>query len=380
MIQNRVLAAGIIFCLLFISIIFILISDQNHPLFPAPEANTSPDEGGTVLEPQKPGISQVTGNGIVIYEDIEGGFFGVISDEGRRFLPRALPEYLKVNGTAVSYEFRTEPDVVSSFMWGEPVEILSIRALFPATTKNSTRSALVEYERAGGVTGAYESLVMYPDGNGEVRRWNLVEQITVEQEDIENLTRAIHVSEFSALRSEYMPVSPVPDAVTYTITINNKSVKTSGSYIPSQIKPLLTLLTEILENNSISPVTANISLEGTSWKLSSLTRPDGIPVTPPENSRVTAVFENGNVINGSTGCSPYSAVFTQSGTSLVFGPPWISRVACTEPGAGDVESAFLDLLEKVRKVTGKHKTLTLTDGNNSPLLIFEQADPGQVIS
>lgn len=381
MIRKRVLVAGIIFCLLFISIIFILISGYPYEQISGPgkfseSGSQKPDrnENNSSSPISTISLSEsslISGTGVVVYEDIEGGFYGVISDEGRRFRPQGIPDELKVNGTKIAFSFRPDPETLSVFMWGEPVVIAFIQAVSPAGIIQPGLP-LMEYERAGGISGSFESLSIYPDGRGVVSKWNLAEEITLDLNDMKNLTKATNISGFSNLKSEYMPPGPAPDAVTYTITLNNKSIKTMETEVPMQIKPLLSLLNDILDKNTISPVQANMTLEGTSWKLSSFTRNDGIPVILPLNSRVTAVFEKGFIINGSTGCSPYSSSYNQSGTSISFGPVRMTRMACMEPGAGDVESAFVDLLEKVRLVSGKQKTLTLADDKNTTLLVFNK--------
>lgn len=388
MIRNRVLVAGIIFCLLFIGIICILISGQNPPLTIVPVMNSSDlpritgsetpvpiDHNNIPISPAPerttPDIPRILGTGIVVYEELEGGFFGVISDEGQRFIPRELPDDIRKNGTPVSFSFSLIPDMVSTFMWGEPVEIISIQALSPVSSSNPVLP-LIEYERAGGVSGSYESLFIYPDGRGEVSKWNMVEQVSLGHEEIDNLTIAANLSGFIDLMSEYMPPGPVPDAVTHTITINNKSVKMTQSESPAQIKPLLSILGGILDKNSISPIAANMTLEGTSWRLASFIRKDGIPVILPDNSQIFANFENGNVINGSTGCNPYSASYNQSGKKISFGPVSMTRIACIEPGASDIESAYAQLLGKVTTVVGKQKTLSFADINNTTLLVFSQ--------
>lgn len=75
---------------------------------------------------ENPPSSVISGRGKIIYQDLEGGFFGVIGDDGRKFLPASLPEKYKVDGMQVMYTFRPQKDTVSFMMWGEPVEIISI--------------------------------------------------------------------------------------------------------------------------------------------------------------------------------------------------------------------------------------------------------------
>lgn len=75
---------------------------------------------------ENPASSDISGRGKVVYQDLEGGFFGVIGEDGRKFLPVSLPDKFKTDGMQVTYIFRPQQDTVSFMMWGEPVEIISI--------------------------------------------------------------------------------------------------------------------------------------------------------------------------------------------------------------------------------------------------------------
>ena len=73
--------------------------------------------------PQDSGLS---GIGQVRWVDIEGGFYGIITPDGARYLPVNLPEGYRVDGVTVTFTGISPPDLVSMQMWGEPVEIQTI--------------------------------------------------------------------------------------------------------------------------------------------------------------------------------------------------------------------------------------------------------------
>ena len=388
MIRNRVFIAGVIFCLLFISILFVLFSNQDYQkILPAEQNNTTPHtlvvtdqkssqhNGNNISSPGShtaaPEIPLISGTGTVVYQDIEDGFYGVIATNGRQFLPTGLPADLRINGTKVSYTFHPAGGKVSMFMWGEPVDIISIKAISSSDSIPSNLS-MVEYEKAGGVSGSYEFLKLYSDGRGEVNKWNRIQQINLTPEEIENLSRVSNISEIEDLKSEYMPASLAPDAITYTITLGNKSVKATGNEMPEQLKQLQIFLTYLLDKYTISPITANMTLEGTAWRLTSYIRPDGIPVILPNDSKLSAIFGKDMNISGSTGCNSYSGIYNQSGSNLSFGSLRVTQGACTDPGAMDVETGYLQSLGKIRFVTGKQRILSMADDNNTTLLIFDQ--------
>lgn len=64
--------------------------------------------------------------GTIVYNDFEGGFWGIKSDDGREFLPvTPLPEAAKVAGVRIKAEVEVV-QAFSIFMWGETVKINSI--------------------------------------------------------------------------------------------------------------------------------------------------------------------------------------------------------------------------------------------------------------
>jgi uncharacterized protein YidB (DUF937 family) len=64
------------------------------------------------------GADILSGTGTINYINLEGGFYGLVADDGQKYLPKDLAQDLKVNGLRVSL-----------YMWGTPVEVLSIEKL-----------------------------------------------------------------------------------------------------------------------------------------------------------------------------------------------------------------------------------------------------------
>lgn len=275
MIHNRVLAAGIIFCLLFTCIVWILVTDQNYILDFIPDYNhtanssigSDPSMNGA-SDALKTGISSpllpmddsmIAGTGVIIHENLEGGFFGIVSEDGRKFLPDSLPPELQINGTRVIFSLKEKTDSMSVYMWGIPVSIVSIQPEYPDS--RSFDAPLITFERAGGVTGGYESLIINSDGSGEVHSPAGITRIMVSDEELGNISRTVNASGFSHLLPEYLSPRPVPDAVIYTITIGNSSVKMVEQEVPLLISPLNSVLLQILNKNLGTQGTANNSAE-----------------------------------------------------------------------------------------------------------------------
>lgn len=61
--------------------------------------------------------------GMVIFVDLEGGFYGIRGDDGEDYYPLQLEEEFRVNGLRVSFESEPAKDVVTIHMWGTPVTL-----------------------------------------------------------------------------------------------------------------------------------------------------------------------------------------------------------------------------------------------------------------
>ncbi|QXD13823.1 hypothetical protein GQ464_010095 [Rhodocaloribacter litoris] len=66
--------------------------------------------------------------GTILHLDIEGGFYGLVADDGTRYLPLDLDEAFQQNGLRVRFE--AEPaQVLTLQQWGRPVRLTRIEAL-----------------------------------------------------------------------------------------------------------------------------------------------------------------------------------------------------------------------------------------------------------
>jgi len=87
--------------------------------------------------------------GTVTYIDLEGGFYGIVADDGTQYLPLDLPEEFRQDGRAVTAEVIVRDDVATIQQWGTPVEIVDINA--PATVAVNGTVTYIDLE--GGFYG-----------------------------------------------------------------------------------------------------------------------------------------------------------------------------------------------------------------------------------
>ncbi len=97
----------------------------------APDASPIPaiQESPVMTEPADPSEDLIQGLATVRYQDLEGGFWGLIADDGQKYDPLVLDEALQVDGLRVRFSARPDPDRMSTHMWGQIVEILEIEAV-----------------------------------------------------------------------------------------------------------------------------------------------------------------------------------------------------------------------------------------------------------
>jgi hypothetical protein len=67
--------------------------------------------------------------GTVRHIDVEGGFYGIVADDGRKLDPVNLPEDFQKDGVRVQVRVEELHDRVSTHMWGTIVRIVEIKRL-----------------------------------------------------------------------------------------------------------------------------------------------------------------------------------------------------------------------------------------------------------
>lgn len=71
----------------------------------------------------------MTIKGTVHHQDLSGGFWGIIDDQGGRWKPVKMPKKLQKEGLKVQVEAEEAKSVMSIFMWGTNITITSHQTL-----------------------------------------------------------------------------------------------------------------------------------------------------------------------------------------------------------------------------------------------------------
>jgi len=71
----------------------------------------------------------VRGTGTIVWLDFEGGFWGIVGDDGEGYDPINLGSEFQHEDLRVYFEAKIRTDLGSFHMWGKIVEILEIQKL-----------------------------------------------------------------------------------------------------------------------------------------------------------------------------------------------------------------------------------------------------------
>jgi hypothetical protein len=67
--------------------------------------------------------------GIVVYNQFEGGFYGIVTEQGERYLPNRFPEAYKRVGTLIHFRGKVLANSSSIYQWGKPFDIVDIKLI-----------------------------------------------------------------------------------------------------------------------------------------------------------------------------------------------------------------------------------------------------------
>ncbi|MCU0631887.1 MAG: META domain-containing protein [Methanolinea sp.] len=291
------------------------IPERNHVIIPAKDK---------VLNQSVVKSSLVSGTGTVVYMDLEGGFYGIIADDGTHYLPDTLPPSCRVDGIRVKFTGMEKTHGASIYMWGTSLRILTAVPL-GEEVKSDGR---IEYvDLAGGFYG-----IVTRDGRSYLPR-NLPKEYQVDGMEVSFTART------------------VPD--------------TLGIYMWGIPVTLMSISKRSDGEDSVST-----PLIGT-WTLAGMVQ--GSPVTPViPGTKITAEFSDKGRVSGTSGCNLYSASYQAIGQSLKIGLAASTKMYCVDlpEGMMEQESIYLQLLEKAGSWKVRGGDLVISDASGCEILVF----------
>ena len=117
----------------------------------------------------------------------------------------------------------------------------SLPTLAPGT------SVLVEYTRTGGIAGFNDRLTVYPDGKAKLSRKNGSFDLVLSAEQLKQMLAVFQIAGFVNLK-EAPPKLLVPDELSYVMTFQGKTFRTSDTQMPAELQPVITLLNALVDS------------------------------------------------------------------------------------------------------------------------------------
>jgi len=75
------------------------------------------------------GGKAVSGTGTVKFVDLEGGFYGIVGDDGKQYDPINLGQTYQKDGLRIRFRAKIRQDIASIHMWGTIIELTKIETL-----------------------------------------------------------------------------------------------------------------------------------------------------------------------------------------------------------------------------------------------------------
>jgi hypothetical protein len=80
--------------------------------------------------------------GTVQYFNLEGGFYGIVTDKGLKLLPSGLPKEYLQDGAIIEFSGEIQKGVLTIQQWGTPFSIKSVNLIEPGKPGNTERKEL----------------------------------------------------------------------------------------------------------------------------------------------------------------------------------------------------------------------------------------------
>ena len=104
----------------------VLLAATGCSTNPPPETMTATPSETSDAE-TTPGL--VSGVGTITFFDLEGGFYGLVADDGAKYDPLNLDAAFRQDGLRVRFRAQLRTGVMTIRQWGKPVEIQEMSRL-----------------------------------------------------------------------------------------------------------------------------------------------------------------------------------------------------------------------------------------------------------
>jgi heat shock protein HslJ len=261
-----------------------------------------------------------SGWGTVRFIDLEGGFYGIVTSSGERFIPDNLPRALLADGITIRFSGMIGNEEPGIAMWGRTIHLISSEKIDRSFSKEGT----IQYiDLEGGFYGI--STV-----NGE----------------------------------KYLPMNLAPefrvDGLPVAFTARERQdISTTAMWgIPVEITSIRMI------GQQQSPIPG-------SWTLISFSDGSAWHTLLP-GTEITASFSDGGKLSGSAGCNRYFAAYETTGVSLAIGGIGSTEMYCE--GTMNQEMTYLRLLSTAWAFRVEEGALSISDQSGQEILRYHAAN------
>ncbi len=208
------------------------------PINPAVRMRGSPIRIISIsLDQTKSGLIQATGT--VTWVPLEGGFYGIISDDGTQYDPLNLPKEYAQDGFRIGFTAIEEQNMASIHMWGT---IITITGTTPISQDGTyKKGVLVDYKRTGGFAGFDDHLTVYENGAAVVTTKNGGYRSTLSSKELNNLIALFESSGFKSVNQIDLPMIKVSgnDFFFYSIEFRGHKIEAIEYAFPDTLDPVI---------------------------------------------------------------------------------------------------------------------------------------------
>ncbi|MFA6226102.1 MAG: hypothetical protein WC620_08005 [Methanoregula sp.] len=116
----------------------------------------------------------------------------------------------------------------------------------PSVSRPTPPGVVVDYQRAGGIAGFDDRLVIFDNGVAVISRKTVSTDIALNQSDLERITGIFNEAQFSMLQGNYSARHGAANYFQYTISYHNKTVMAEDSAIPPSLQPVIDEMNRII--------------------------------------------------------------------------------------------------------------------------------------
>jgi len=344
-------------------------------------------------------LMPVSGTGTVTYIDLEGGFFGIITDDGAQLRPASLPEEFRVDRLRVRFTAIPATGTAGIYMWGTAVQVLQIEK----DTESITASGTVTYiDLEGGFfgiitdDGAQLRPASLPEefqvdglrvrftaipatGTAGIYMWGTAVQVFQIEKDTESITASGTVTYieleggfFGIITDDgakFLPLN-LPDRyacdgteVEFTAVIAHDTTTFAMWGVPVNLLSITSIEGE--DTGEQSYITG-------SWICTGYRAGTALQ-SPITGTEIIADFGTNGMVTGTTGCNVYFAEYVAGDTSLDIENAGMTEMYCLGPdGIMEQEQLFLNLLCSAETFDITNGQLKIRDATGRKILLFDR--------